>query len=360
MASGCSETKRVECRVEFEGSCNSLLIWCELELIEGLTCRSWHPALLGCTSTAELQEAMDRYQVLSSMGPYLQDLQGLEQPLAPGDVLELTATHNTQAMRFGLASKSCRAAIQDAGFLPQARMQRLVDREWREAWGRAVRRALELDRQAHVLDVCSGSGFLSLTAASSGAASVTACDLLEPLCRDLRTAAAAQGVSDQVVALHMDGTLFEPGTAGAARPSLVLLDTFRGADLSAHLAALQLTRSKILGPGARVLPQRAVFRCIGLELRLPSALGLDLGPAARYLFAPECRRADVSRLPPHRVLTEVAEVFDVSLQDPSRKEGGGAGPALVRLRASCPGILNAVLCWVDLHLVGGFDLVLVI
>ena len=62
--------------------------------------------------------------------------------------------------------------------------------DWLQAYGRAIKRAVMQKRQeageAHVLDLGAGSGTLSVLAARAGADSVTAVEMLEPLCRIAR------------------------------------------------------------------------------------------------------------------------------------------------------------------------------
>lgn len=57
---------------------------------------------------------------------------------------------------------------------------------YKGAIARAVAAQKELYGEAHVVDLGTGAGVLSVLAARAGADSVVACDLLEPLCHVAR------------------------------------------------------------------------------------------------------------------------------------------------------------------------------
>lgn len=82
---------------------------------------------------------------------------------------------------------------------------------YRSALSAAIARQRSAGCEAHVLDLGAGCGALAIAAAAEGAASVVACEALEPLCRVARDNAARNGLSAAVSVVNCDVVHLQKG-----------------------------------------------------------------------------------------------------------------------------------------------------
>ncbi|CAG9462617.1 unnamed protein product [Pedinophyceae sp. YPF-701] len=347
-------TETEVCDVDFTftkaGAPNAMLVWYDLRLYADV----W-------LSTGPEAVAAG----LTSRGPVLHYLPGdltagSIAGVAPGDTLTFQCAHNTTAMTFGVPHGEYLRLFKsppDAAF-PLSLFSAVADVPRLSAFCRAIQRAMNdvataapsgsRAAETHVLDAGCGSGLLSTFAARCGATSVLATDVCKSLAGLARSVAAVNGVSDRVTVLHRDAALLERGGDARNRGyNLLILDVFDPGLVGSGAAWLAAAlRSKVLAPGARVVPARGTLWCMGVEVLASAVDGFDVSALDRYRFSPTTVAVRADRLR-HRRLTRPQRVVEVDFQ------GGVSGvghDSVIKLEVIRPGVLNAVLVWHDLQL----------
>ncbi len=210
-----------------------------------------------------------------------------------------------------------------------------------------------------------GAGALALMAARAGANSVVACDLHESLCDVARKAAAANGfthssssssssaaataaAAQKISVVHKDVALLQRGHE--VRPlgvNIVIADMFdAGLTGDQFPYLLDLTRKKVVQPGATVVPAAATLYCMGIEALTSEVEGVKLSSMNAYRWDANYQAVKLKDMP-HRPLTKpvkISETFFDGEKRPRPRDG------LVKLDIIAHGMLNAVVFWFDLHL----------
>jgi protein arginine N-methyltransferase 7 len=227
------------------------------------------------------------------------------------------------------------------------------------AYDRAITRAVAhrkaTDGEAHVLDLGTGTGALALMAARAGATSVVACDLHESLCDVARKAAAANGFTkssssrEQTISVvHKDVALLQRGHE--VRPlgvNIVIADMFdAGLTGDQFPYLLDLTRKKVVQPGATVVPAAATLYCMGIEALTTEVEGVKVSGMNAYRWDSSYQAVKLNEMP-HRVLTKPTRISETFFDGEKRPR---PRDSLVKLDIISQGTLNAILFWFDLHL----------
>lgn len=138
-----------------------------------------------------------------------------------------------------------------------------------------------------VLDVGTGTGLLALLASAAGAACVTACDVFPPMAACAAANAQRNGCGERVrVALKRSDEL-QVGTDMAERAEVLVFEVLDSELLGEGvLPTLRDAKTRLLTPGAAVIPARATVRAALIECdalrrchaRPPLAGGADTEP----------------------------------------------------------------------------------
>lgn len=246
-----SDVKNVDVEFTTDGRVNAIMYWYELRLF-------------GDIALSSGPEAATAAPGLRYLRPAVQYLAG-ELRVEPGAIIPIIASHNTVRMRFDIESADYLHLMKPDASFPHNHFAMLADSGRLEAYNRAIRRAVarckQADGEAHVLDMGTGTGVLALMAAKAGATSVVACDLHESLCDIARKAAAANGLAKKISVVNRDAALLERGRAvRALGVNLVVADVFDCGLLGDQFQyLLELTRRKVIQPGATVIPSGKEF-----------------------------------------------------------------------------------------------------
>jgi type III protein arginine methyltransferase len=200
-------------------------------------------------------------------------------------------------------------------------------------------------------------------AARAGATSVVACDLHESLCDVARKAAAANGFtnnknssstssspssSSKISVVTKDVALLQRGHE--VRPlgvNIVIADMFdAGLTGDQFPYLLDLTRKKVVQPGATVVPAAATMYCMGIEALTTEVEGVKVSSFNAYRWDGSYVAVKLKEMP-HRVLTKPTKISETFFNGEKRPR---PRDSLVKLDIIAPGMLNAVVFWFDLHL----------
>lgn len=242
-----SDTKKVDVEFTSDGRLNAVMYWYTLHLYGDVYLSS------GPEVFSEPPKGRRFLQ------PALQYLAG-ELQVEGGSILPVMATHNTVGMRFDIESADYIHLYKPDASFPCHHFNMIADQTrllaYERALARAVTRRKASDGEAHVLDMGAGTGALSLLAARSGANSVVAAELHSSLCDIARKTAAANGLSKSISVVHRDVALLQRGKD--VRPlgvNIVVADVFDSGLLGDQFPyLLDLTRKKVVQPGATVIP----------------------------------------------------------------------------------------------------------
>lgn len=122
-------------------------------------------------------------------------------------------------------------------------------------------------REAHVIDVGSGGGILSMMAARAGATSVLASEFSEALCNASRVACASNALSEKISIINRDACLLERGK-GVRHSGLnvCVLDIFEAGLLGDNvMTIIDHIKRNILQPDCIVVPAAATVYAMGVE-----------------------------------------------------------------------------------------------
>lgn len=334
-----SDVKKIDVEFEQDGKWNAVIFWYKLHL--------W-----GDVYITTGPEASNLAPGIRRLQPALQYLAG-ELRVDAGTILPLTASHNTVGMRFDIEEADYLHLMKADSSFPQRHFNMLADHSRLAAYERAIERAVrekaQKDGEVHALDIGTGSGILALLTARAGAKTVVACDLHESLCDVARKTAAAAGVLGRKISVvHKDAALLQRGRE--VRPlgvNLVVADVFDAGLLGDQFPyILDLTKRKVVQPGATVIPAAATVFCMGVEIFREEAEGVLVKSSNKYRWDSDYKEIRLSDIP-HRRLTRPAQVSEYYF-DGSTKSKGREG--LIKLETIASGYLNAIIFWFDLHL----------
>lgn len=352
-----SDVKTMDIEFTETGRWNAVLVWYTLHLWGDVYITSapvWkerHEVEEG--GLAIVSQAESKVRQARSMQPALQYLAG-ELRVDPGTVYPVTASHNTVGMRFDIETADYLHLMKPDMSFSHRHFNMLADTSRLEAYDRAIRRAVAqraaTDGEVHALDIGTGSGILALMAARAGARSVVACDLHDSLCDVARKAAAAAkgDVGKRVSVVHRDAALLQRGKE--VRPlgvNLVVADMFDAGLLGDQFPyLLELTRKKVIQPGATVIPSAATLYCMGIEALTGNVEGVSVASFNKYRWDANYSAVRLSEVP-HKRLTAPARVTELFFDGEQRARNRDG---LIKLDVIESGILNGVVFWFDLHL----------
>ena len=356
-----SDVKTVDMAFERDGKFNAVVFWYDLRLVDdvwlstapagfrrgGKTSRENDPTPNG------REDGPTRETRPTSLHPAVQYMPG-EMGVRRDDVIPLTCAHNTVRAQFSVEdAEYLHLGKPDASF-PQYHFAVLRDdaraRAYDDAIARQVRRVIESEGSARVLDVGAGSGLLSMMAARAGASVAVACEWHGALAAVARRCVAANGLSSRVTVARADAAKLERGKLGVPPEgcNVVVLDLFDAGLTGEHATwMLDQARRNVLSPDAVVVPAAATMYCMGVEAYTSEVRGFDLSAFNKYRWDKTyetMRMADT----PHRALTRPKKCFEFFF-DGSRGRAAGR-ESVLRLETIASGYMNAVVFWFDLHM----------
>ncbi len=310
------------------GAANALVAWFDLELDDVETLSSGPGG--GCPSWG-------------------QSLQYLERAVdvRPGDRVHVSARHDEGGVALALAEPPVRrrAVTRIEPSVMPWHFPMLADLGRNRAFEQAIARAVRRRGGARVLDVGTGTGLLAMMAARAGAAWVVGCEATPHLARLAREVVAANGLADRVsVVDRWSNELSVPGDLPERANVLVSETVDHGLLGEGFVPSLLDARERLLVPDAIVIPCGARVRGAVVSIRPPEDLEPDLGTAALLAIHRDAR-LDLRRCP-HRVLSEIFDVFDLDFRSrairPERRR--------IDARVEEAGAANAVAYWFELRL----------
>ena len=318
-----SDVKTVDMAFERDGKFNAVVFWYDLRLVDdvwlstapagfrrgGKTSRENDPTPNG------REDGPTRETRPTSLHPAVQYMPG-EMGVRRDDVIPLTCAHNTVRAQFSVEdAEYLHLGKPDASF-PQYHFAVLRDdaraRAYDDAIARQVRRVIESEGSARVLDVGAGSGLLSMMAARAGASVAVACEWHGALAAVARRCVAANGLSSRVTVARADAAKLERGKLGVPPEgcNVVVLDLFDAGLTGEHATwMLDQARRNVLSPDAVVVPAAATMYCMGVEAYTSEVRGFDLSAFNKYRWDKTyetMRMADT----PHRALTRPKKCFE--------------------------------------------------
>lgn len=336
-----NDTKMIDLSFTQDGRMNAIMFWYEIHLFGDVYISSGLDAA---------KEPGNRY-----LQPGIQYLAG-ELRVDKGTTMPIVATHNTVRMQFDIESADYLHLMKRDASFPHHQFELLADTRRIESYGRAIHRAvqetIQEEGEAHVLDIGTGAGPLAILAAKAGASSVVACDIHDSLCDIARKATAANNVYKNVSVIHKDCALLQRGRE--VRPlgvNIVVADMFDCGLLGDQFSyILDITKRRIVQPQAKVIPQAASIYCVGVEALSKPVEGVKVSSFDKYRWNSTYEAIDGEAFN-YKVITKPVKVTEVSFS--SNSDGNSkqkVRDSLLKLRATQPGMLNAVLFWFDLHL----------
>lgn len=335
-----SDTKIIDVEFTADGRFNAVMYWYELNLFGDITLSTGLDAMRAVPGLRYLQ-------------PAVQYIAG-ELRVDAGTIMPLVVTHNTVCMRFDIETAEYVHLMKHDASFPRQHFAMLRDGSrlaaYDKAIHRAVKRKLEESGQAHVLDMGSGSGILSLMAARAGATSVVACDLHESLCDVARKAVAANAFADTVSVVCRDVAMLERGRD--VRPlgvNIIVADMFDSGLFGDQFEYfLHVAKKKVASPDATLIPSKATLYCMGVQALSNQVQGIDVSAFNKYRWDAEYSTVHNLGGFPHKQLTKPCKVMDVSFEVIGHENGKKS--ELLKLESIDCGVLNAVVFWFDLHL----------
>jgi predicted nicotinamide N-methyase len=237
--------------------------------------------------------------------------------------------------------------------VPDWHFAMLGDRVRNRAYRAAIERAV--GPGSTVLELGAGSGLLSMFAARAGARRVIACEVSGVLADTATDIVARNGMTDRVTVVDRHSSALEVGPDLPERADVLISELLDPTLLAEGvLPSVRDARTRLLKPGAVVLPGRAVVWAVLLEAPDREAVapvrsieGLDLSPM-EMLRDPN--RAIVTRLAgePVRVLTEPFAALHIDLSDPG--PAGAEHGAESRVAVTAAGTVHGIGWWFELVL----------
>lgn len=136
-----------------------------------------------------------------------------------------------------------------------------------------------------VLEIGTGAGFLSLTAAKAGAQVIT-CERNPAVAAMARLIAGRNGLSDRIAVIGKDSSLLQPGTDLAQPADLLMSELFDQTLFGDSIVEIIAdARQRLLAPDAIILPPRCELRCALIDIEIPphrqplgQVEGFDMSP----------------------------------------------------------------------------------
>jgi type III protein arginine methyltransferase len=230
--------------------------------------------------------------------------------------------------------------------LPSWYIPMLLDEHRNEAYDAALRRAVERQPAATVLDIGSGCGLLSMMASRAGAQRVIGSEASQAICSAAQDVVRTNGYERAITLINKDVRRM---TAPGDLPQRAGLAVFEMFDCSligeGVLHFLAYAREHLLDTHAQYLPATGRIRAMIVEYRYDRILGHDVNLLNPYRFSPSFINVDARTLR-YRALSAPFDVFefDFSTATPAPQESELLVPA------TAAGIAGAVLFWFDLQL----------
>lgn len=200
-----------------------------------------------------------------------------------------------------------------------------------------------------VLDIGAGSGLLAMLAARAGAREVIACEANATLAATARLIIAANGFADRIRVVARHSTKIDPEIDLDGPADLIVTEIF-GHDLLGEdvLPSLSDALKRLVEPGCRVVPARAVVRAALVAVDQPSrappdeVCGFDLS-----LFGRHDRGYQKFKIgdPAIALKSEPFDLFRFELADVATMAGGEARVAA----RSMGGRIDGVMQWLRLE-----------
>jgi type III protein arginine methyltransferase len=254
----------------------------------------------------------DNAQASSNLGSAFEELGDLEASvLAYRRAIEISP--NLVAAQNGLARVLTR-------LVPSWHVPMMNDQGRNEAYYAALRSAVR--PESRVFEIGTGSGLLSMMAASLGAADVTTCEA-EPLIADAAKRIIAQnGLSQKIKQISKKSTEIELG-ADLSQPADILVSEIFSSEVLGErvLSSIEDTKRRLLRPNCRVIPAKASIMIalfggddIGSNLLVGDVCGFDL----KGFNSIVSRRQTIARNDlPIEMMSEDIEAFTFDFQNDS-------------------------------------------
>lgn len=240
--------------------------------------------------------------------------------------------------------------------VPRWHFAMLNDLERSDAYEVALERCLP--KNAHVLDIGSGTGLLAMMVARAGAASVTTCEQNPMLAEVTRQIIAKHGLSDVITVVPKRSDALVVGVDMPRRADLIVSEIVDcGLIGEGVLPTVRHAREHLLAPGGTLLPESG--RIIGGLLdsvavdrlnRVQFAGGFDVG----LLNGLATRGHFPVRLNtwPHRFLSPAVELCSFDFAAGPTADGANE----VELDVTESGVAHGLVVWFEMSLGGGIVL----
>ncbi len=222
----------------------------------------------------------------------------------------------------------------------------LADKHRNDAYERAISRAVQHNPSAHVLEIGTGTGLLSMMAARAGAKNITACERIPHMAEIAQHHFEKNGFRDQIHVVNKESINLDVPGDMPQQAQILISETLDHSLLGeGFLPSLIDARSRLMDDGSiRIIPSSATVFAMALELRVDTVAGFDLN--ALNLFRRRHYQGMRLKETNYRALTDPFETFRFNFYDRSFE------PRLQHflVPATQDGICNAIAFWYHLHL----------
>ena len=343
-----------------DGKWNAVAFWFELDMYGSEKEDALHISSGGLTISPSPVSSSSGEELLPVGRSWGQALQYLDpRILRKGSTIQLRVRQDAGQIVFNSDPPPCRLRH---ALAPRWHYDMVQDQLRNEAYDAAVRAAVARKRDAgcsHLtaLDIGAGTGLLSMMTVRAGADEAFAVEVSAHMCDVAEETTIMNGFLGKILVLDRDvrrmDTVMKPdGTAPELprRADLAVFEIFdSGLIGEGVLHCLTAARARLLQMDAALVPARATVYAQPLEMRLTSAVGIDVSQANRWRWRPDYEGVELVHCrDAWTPLADPVEVFSFDFYEVERSMQ--PEEAVLDFKISKDGVVNAVAMWFDLHL----------
>ncbi|HIJ56711.1 MAG TPA: methyltransferase [Deltaproteobacteria bacterium] len=229
--------------------------------------------------------------------------------------------------------------------LPSWHLEMINDSERNTAYHRSITKIMKTGNIRTLLDIGSGTGLLSLIAASANPdVKIYSCEIFNNLSCTAKETVKRNGYENQIIVINEDLLKLRL----PEKVDWVICEVFdNGLIGEGVLRFVRYAKENLMKENARILPQGAVVKAMLIEHRTPDVQGINMSLTNPYRWNSDYTAIDLSKT----VYRRLSDVFDVFSFD-FLKSGAEDEIRNMEIPIVKRGIMSAVVFWFDLDLDG--------